>query len=118
MPSHAKPEELAQGLGYLMQLHEKHGTSYSGELVVDMFMRLDQSAALAEKSFPAVLRDALGAELPQRDLVGDPDELAARAAEYADAGVTAMDLKPIYHSVDELLAMMQTFAAEVMPATA
>ena len=117
LPSHAKPEELAQGLGYLMQLHEKHGTSYSGELVVDMFMRLDQSAALAEKSFPAVLRDALGAELPQRNLVGDPDELATRAAEYADAGVTAMDLKPIYHSVDEPRPM-QTFAAEVMPATA
>jgi probable F420-dependent oxidoreductase len=117
LPNHAKPEEIAQGREFLQQLHAKHGTAYSGELVVDMFMRLDESVLAAEESFPEALK-ALGPELSLRNLVGSPDDLAKRAADYADAGVTALDLKPIYHSVDELLAMMQTFAAEVMPAAA
>ena len=117
LPNHARPEEIAQGLGFLKQLHAKHGTAYTGELVVDMFMRLDDSVLAAEESFPEALK-ALGPELSQRNLLGSPADIVKRTADYADAGVTALDLKPIYHSVDELLAMMQTFAAEVMPATA
>jgi alkanesulfonate monooxygenase SsuD/methylene tetrahydromethanopterin reductase-like flavin-dependent oxidoreductase (luciferase family) len=117
LPNHARPEEIAQGLGFLKQLHAKHGTAYTGELVVDMFMRLDDSVFAAEESFPEALK-ALGPELSQRNLLGSPADIVKRTADYADAGVTALDLKPIYHSVDELLAMMQTFAAEVMPATA
>jgi len=78
---------------------------------------LESDDVAAEESFPEALK-ALGPELSQRNLLGSPADIVKRTADYADAGVTALDLKPIYHSVDELLAMMQTFAAEVMPATA
>ncbi len=117
LPNHVKPEEIAGGVGFLKSLHQKHGTEYSGEVVVDLFMRLDESAHAAEEAFPKVIKDALGTELSQRNLVGTTDDLITRVTEYADAGATAMDLKPIYHNVPELMTMMERFAAEVMPAT-
>lgn len=118
LPNHARAEEIEAGIGFLKQLHDKHGTDFSGEVVVDLFMRLDDSAEVAEQSFPKALKDMLGPELPHRNLLGNVDEMARRIHAYAASGATAMDLKPIYHSVDELLDMMARFAAEVMPATA
>lgn len=116
LPNHAKAEEIAAGISQLRQLHEQRGTTFSGEVVLNLFMRLDDAPGAAELALPQVLRDSLGAEVAERNLLGSPDDLIARTEVYRAAGVTALDLKPVYHSVDELLAMMQRFADEVMPA--
>jgi alkanesulfonate monooxygenase SsuD/methylene tetrahydromethanopterin reductase-like flavin-dependent oxidoreductase (luciferase family) len=116
LPNHARAEEVGAGLEYLCALHEQHGTPFSGEVVLDLFMRLDESEEAAAAAFPKVLRDALGGELAVRNVLGNPDDVVSRVEQYAAAGVTALDLKPIYHSVDELLSIMQRFARDVMPA--
>lgn len=118
LPNHAKAHEVAMGVRYLKSLHKEYGTEFSGEVVHDCFMRLDDSADSARAAFPRVLREALGEDLPHRNMLGNPEDLIERVEQYAAAGVTALDLKPVYHSVDELLSMMRRFAENVMPAAA
>lgn len=119
LPDHSKPDELATGIGHLEKLHEEYGTEFTGEVVHDLFIRLDSSVEAASASFPRVLHEALGSEnLPQRNLLGNAEDLIARIREYEASGVTALDLKPVYHSIDELLTMMHRFAKDVMPAVA
>ena len=50
------------------------------------------------------------------NLVGSAATVVARLREYEDAGVDLVEMKPIYRSVPELLAMMELIAREVMPA--
>ncbi|MEV3927411.1 LLM class flavin-dependent oxidoreductase [Actinomadura coerulea] len=116
LPNHVKAYEIAGGIDYLKSLHKEYGTGFSGEVVLDLFMRLDASVEAASAAFPRVLRAALGDDLPHRNLLGNPEDLGRRIKEYENAGVTALDLKPVYHSVDELLSIMQRFADDVMPA--
>jgi alkanesulfonate monooxygenase SsuD/methylene tetrahydromethanopterin reductase-like flavin-dependent oxidoreductase (luciferase family) len=116
LPNHSKPGELAMGIEHLKKLHEEYGTEFTGEVVHDCFIRLDNSVEAASASFPRVLRDALGEEFSQRNLLGNAEDLIGRIREYEASGVTALDLKPVYHSIDELLTMMRRFAKEVMPA--
>lgn len=114
LPNHLTAEEVGMGVVALKQLHEQHGTAFTGEVVHDCFLRLDDSLTAAASAFPRVLRDGLGEDLPRRNVLGDPEDVIGRVHEYAAAGVTVLDLKPVYHSIDELLAMMERFAAEVM----
>ncbi|WP_179443443.1 LLM class flavin-dependent oxidoreductase [Rhodococcus sp. ACPA1] len=117
LPNHAKPEEIAGGIVALKQLHNDYGTNFSGDVVLDLFMRLDDSTAAAEDAFPRVLKESLGAELGARNLIGNPADVISRIREYSESGVTTLDMKPIYRSIPELLKMMETFAREVMPET-
>ena len=117
LPNHARADEIAAGISYLHQLHEQHQTTFSGEVVLNLFMRLDENVGVAESALPQVFRDSLGPEVSDRNLLGNPDDLIARTETYRAAGVTALDLKPVYDSVDELLVMMKRFADEVMAAT-
>jgi hypothetical protein len=94
--------------------NDQHGTTFTGDVVLDLFMRLDDSAAAAE--FPQVLKDALGAVLKERNLIGTTAEVISRIQEYGTAGVTIL-VKPVYRSVPEMLKMMEKFSREIMPAT-
>ena len=47
--------------------------------------------------------------------IGSPDQVIQRAAAYADAGVRYVDMRLINRTLDDILRMMELFAAEVMP---
>ncbi len=54
----------------------RHGVL--GEVVLDLYMRLDDTVSAAESAVPQVLRDALGVELADRNLLGNAGDLVAR----------------------------------------
>ncbi|WP_261770271.1 MULTISPECIES: TIGR03619 family F420-dependent LLM class oxidoreductase [unclassified Rhodococcus (in: high G+C Gram-positive bacteria)] len=115
LPSHLEPVELAGAIEELKKLHDQYDTDFAGEVVVDVYMRPDESRAKAIEAFPGMIKDVFGPALGDRNLLGTSEDLATRLTEYAAAGATAMNLKPIYHSVDELIASMERFAREVVP---
>jgi len=55
-------------------------------------------------------------DLVALNLVGAPSTIIARMREYESAGVEIVELKPIYRSIPELLAMMHLIASEITPA--
>jgi hypothetical protein len=51
-----------------------------------------------------------------RTLVGNPDRWHERLTEWRSLGLTYCELKPIYSTVDELIAQMRMVSEEIMPA--
>lgn len=115
LPNHATSEEVAAGLNALQHMCARLGTSAARECAINLFWRTDASQAAAQAQFPRVLSDALGDALPMRNLVGSTDDIVKRCTRYKDAGVTTVEMKPIFRSTEELIAMMDDFAHHVMP---
>jgi len=114
IPSAVTPEEVSSGITRLRELHAGFGTHFTGQVVVNLFTRLEDTAARA--TFPQAIKNVHGKALNERTLMGNPEEVIHRVGEYAEAGVTTLDLKPIYHNINDLIAMMTRFADQVMPA--
>jgi len=57
--------------------------------VLDLYMRLDDTVSAAESAVPQVLRDALGAELADRNLLGNAGDLVARSDSRSTTATTS-----------------------------
>ncbi|MCQ8193880.1 TIGR03619 family F420-dependent LLM class oxidoreductase [Streptomyces rugosispiralis] len=110
LPNHATPAEVVGGLASLAELGYR-----PPECVLNVFWRMDDTAAAARAACRGTLEDSFGDHLPVRNLVGTPDEIAARCQEYRDAGASVIDVKPVFRSVKELIGMLETFMTEVAP---
>ena len=55
-------------------------------------------------------------EVYEASLIGSPDAVRARIAEYVAAGVGYFEVKFLYRTIDEMFSAVHTFADEVMPA--
>ncbi|MFF4484239.1 TIGR03619 family F420-dependent LLM class oxidoreductase [Streptomyces sp. NPDC001520] len=110
LPNHATPDEVAGGLAALAESGHR-----PPECVLDLFWRMDNTTAAARAACRGTLENAFGDHLPVRNLVGTPDEIAARCREYRDAGVSMIEMKPVFRSVKELIEMMETLMTEVAP---
>ena len=55
-------------------------------------------------------------EYRERTIVGSPATFAARLREYGDAGVSNVELKPLYPSLDNFVWQLETLQSEVVPA--
>jgi probable F420-dependent oxidoreductase len=116
LPNHATPEEVAGGLATLAQLNAAQGGDLSQECALDLFFRMDHTAAAARAACHGTLEKAFGDHLSVRNLVGTPDEIAERCRRYRDAGVTMIEMKPVYRNVGEFIQMLEMFMSKVAPA--
>ena len=55
-------------------------------------------------------------EFRARTLVGTPDGWIERLRAWQALGLTFCEIKPTYHTVDDLFAQLRLIADEVMPA--
>jgi hypothetical protein len=55
-------------------------------------------------------------EYRQRTLIGSPRTWLQRLEEWRSLGLTFCEIKPVYHTIDDLIAQLRVIAEEVMPA--
>jgi probable F420-dependent oxidoreductase len=113
LPGHVTPEEVAEGLSALARLDAAQEDDLGQECAVDLFFNMNRTPGAANQG---PLKKAFGDQLTVRNLVGTPDEIAGRCRRYRDAGVTVLEMKPVYRNVGEYIQMLETFMSEVAPA--
>lgn len=119
-PSQPSLEDLRTGIPVILDRFAAAGRTPPTEYSINIFASLGDTRQEALD----LARGMVGSHFPTpedfaaRTIVGDLDDVIARVTEYAAVGVTNVELKLVYRTVDEMLAIMRRIAAELMPATA
>ncbi len=114
-PSQVTSGEIAAGAARLAELRDGGDRQ---EIGINVHAAIADSDGAAER----LAAHALGAhfsgreELLARTIAGDVDTVIRRVAEYRDAGVDYIELKPVYGTIAECVALLQRVHDEVMPA--
>jgi probable F420-dependent oxidoreductase len=117
-PSQMSPAQFAASWATLEPRFAAAGRPLPAERAVNLFSAIAATDAAAE----AIAAPAVGPmfytdpEFRARTLVGDPDGWIERLRSWQALGLTFCEIKPTYHTVDDLLAQLRLIADEVMPA--
>jgi probable F420-dependent oxidoreductase len=117
-PSQASPRQFAAGWATLAERFAAVGKPLPGERAINTYAVIapgdEEAQALAEPAIGRMFSSDL--EYHARTLVGSPTTWIRRLSEWHDLGLTFCELKPVYHTVDDLLLQLRMVAEEVMPA--
>lgn len=110
-----KLEELEQKLqGYGRTLEQVR----VGDEIVVCLGTSDEDAVARSKATVGTFTSGFTARSEEEalaaSLIGSVDTVRERARALADAGVQHFEMKPIYHSIDDLKGQMERFASGVM----
>ena len=118
VPSQVSVQEVVAGKARLTELYSEQGLEHSPEIVVNLPVVLAESDEAAQ----AIARPTVTPLFPgeqeyqERTIVGSPATFASRLREYRDAGVSNVELKPLYPSLDNFVWQLETLQREVAPA--
>lgn len=116
IPNLLGPAMYGELAGELVRMAEENGRRPPLR-ALNVFTCVARSDEAALEMFePTMGRLFSTQDLVALNLVGAPSTIIARLREYESAGVEIVELKPIYRSVPELLAMMHLIASEITPA--
>ncbi len=117
VPSQVTVSEIAAGVARLGELYAEEGRHGPEEVGINQFVAVastDEKAA--ELAYPTASRVFHDDEAYQaRTIIGSPQTFARRLAEYADAGATFLEMRPVYRTLDELRHQMELLVEEVIP---
>ena len=126
IPGWLSPPEMARGAKLLRETATEHGRD-PGAITI----AVEKLAAIAttreaalERAMPTVKtssntyeRDVDDMQFAlDRHIFGSVDDVRRRVSEFVDAGVLHFELKFVYPTIDDLLAQMELWAAEIIPA--
>lgn len=117
-PSQMSPTQFAATWATLEERFAAAGRPLPAERAVNLFSAIAATDAAAE----AIAAPAVGPmfytdpDFRSRTLVGSPDGWIERLREWQALGLTFCEIKPTYHTVDDLIAQLRVIADEVMPA--
>lgn len=117
-PSQMNPAQFAATWATLEARFAEAGRPLPIERAVNLFSAIAPTDAAAE----AIAAPAVGPmfytdpDFRSRTLVGSPDGWIERLREWQALGLTFCEIKPTYHTVDDLIAQLRVIADEVMPA--
>lgn len=113
LPTAMSPAEYAAASA---RLEELAGSRTRPLRALNIFTAVGGSDAEARELAAATLGERFDPEhLSERNLVGTLSTLSDRIAEYEQAGVELLEFKPVYRSADELIELLRSLAAEVLP---
>ena len=117
VPSQVSVEEVAAGRTRLADLYEQHSVDGAAEIVVNLPVVLADSDEAAQAVARPTARPLFPGEqeFNERTIVGSPAVFAARLREYRDAGVSNVELKPLYPDLDNFIWQLETLQSEVVP---
>lgn len=119
-PSQMSAAQFAATWAALEPRFAAAGRPLPRERAVNLFSAI----ASTDEAAAAIAAPAVGPmfytdpDFAARTLVGSPDTWIARLQEWASLGLTFCEIKPTYHTVDDLIAQLRVIADEVMPAFA
>lgn len=121
IPSQVTTDEVREGVADIGRLRAEidgaRPLEYVGINMHSAFGRTDEEAeAFAEPTVGHLFGDREA--LLGRTIVGSVDTFRRRVAAYRDAGVTYVELKPVYRSIDHCIEQLRLIHDEVMPAFA
>lgn len=116
LPTAMSPTEYAAAAARLGELTSAAGARPDPLRALNIFTAVGATDAEARELAAEALGERFDAQhLSERNLVGTPAGLSDRIAEYEAAGVELIEFKPVYRSADELIDLLGSIAAEVMP---
>ncbi|MBM4433570.1 MAG: LLM class flavin-dependent oxidoreductase [Chloroflexi bacterium] len=119
-PSQTSPRQYAESLPVLRAKFAAHGRPAPSEYATNIFTAIAETDELAER----IAAPAVGpmfysdGEFRARTIVGGPATWVRILREWEKVGLTYCEIKPTYHTVDDLVAQLRLIAREVMPAFA
>jgi alkanesulfonate monooxygenase SsuD/methylene tetrahydromethanopterin reductase-like flavin-dependent oxidoreductase (luciferase family) len=119
-PSQVSPRQFEEAWASLAQRFAAAGKPMPTERAINTYAVIadtdEEAEALAAPAVgPMFYTDP---DFRSRTLVGSPATWIERLREWRSLGLTLCELKPVYHTVDDLLAQLERVAREVMPAMA
>lgn len=111
-PSQPASATVAKGKEFMDELAQEMGREADREIGINVFFCIGGSTAQAVAQAKQVLghRFADEATLRSQTIIGDIAEVQARLDEYAAAGVTAIDFKPISAPIDQQIDWIRALA--------
>lgn len=117
-PSQMSPTQFSESWADLDARFEAAGRPRAAVRAINTYSVIADDAAEADELARAAVAEMFYSdpEFHDRTLVGTPDTWIERLADWQARGLTFCELKPVYHTVDDLIAQMRRINAEVMPA--
>ena len=118
IPSQVSVADIVDGRARLGELYAEQGEEGSPEIVINLPVVLADSDEAAQ----AIARPTATPMFPgeqeyrERTIVGSPATFVSRLREYRDAGVSNVELKPLYPSLDNFVWQLEMLQREVAPA--
>jgi alkanesulfonate monooxygenase SsuD/methylene tetrahydromethanopterin reductase-like flavin-dependent oxidoreductase (luciferase family) len=117
-PSQVSLAQFREAWTWLDARFDEVGRPLATERAINLFSCIAASDDEAE----AIARPTVGEffysdpEFRQRTLIGSPETWRERLADWRALGLTFCEVKPVYHTVDDLIDQLRVIADEVMPA--
>ena len=117
-PSQVSPEQFSSSWADLEARFAAAGREKPLQRAINTYSVVAGSAEAADELASAAVAEMFytSPDFHERTLVGTPDTWIERLADWRDRGLTYCELKPVYHTVDDLLAQMRVIHEEIMPA--
>jgi probable F420-dependent oxidoreductase len=117
-PSQVSPEQFSQSWQWLDDRFRAAGREPAAERAINTYAVIGADDASAGELAASGVAEMFytSPDFQQRTLVGSPDTWITRLTDWRERGLTFCELKPIYETVDDLIAQLRMVSEEVMPA--
>lgn len=117
-PSQINPKQFADGVRLLRERFAARRRPLPSEYGVNIFTCTAATDDEADRLARPVLESKFYDEhdYRTRTIIGSPDATIRSLKEWEGVGLTFCQIKPIYHTLDDLVAQLRLLAREVMPA--
>jgi alkanesulfonate monooxygenase SsuD/methylene tetrahydromethanopterin reductase-like flavin-dependent oxidoreductase (luciferase family) len=117
-PSQVSPEQFSRSWAWLDERFREVGRPPARERAINTYAVIASDDEAARQLAAAGVAEMFVSdpEFEQRTLVGSPGTWISRLSDWRDRGLTFCELKPVYETVDDLIAQLRRIHAEVMPA--
>jgi alkanesulfonate monooxygenase SsuD/methylene tetrahydromethanopterin reductase-like flavin-dependent oxidoreductase (luciferase family) len=117
-PSQISPDQFRDSWRWLDEHFVAAGRTPANERAINTYSVIADDSADADALAATTVGEMFynQPDFHARTLVGNPDRWHERLTEWRSLGLTYCELKPIYRTVDELIAQMRMVSEEIMPA--
>ena len=117
-PSQISPEQFSASWSDLDERFDAAGRPRPVDRAINTYSVVAETAEAADELAAAAVAEMFytNPEFHARTRVGTPDDWRTRLTDWDARGLTFCELKPVYHTVDDLLGQMQVVHDEIMPA--
>jgi alkanesulfonate monooxygenase SsuD/methylene tetrahydromethanopterin reductase-like flavin-dependent oxidoreductase (luciferase family) len=117
-PSQVSPAQFESSWAWLDEHFSAAGRPLAQERAINTYSVIAATDSDANELAAATVGEMFynTPDFHDRTLVGSPDAWQARLTEWQSLGLTFCELKPIYRTVDDLIAQLRIVSEEIMPA--